>query len=142
MPESLAGVLGVMLQLLPGGLWCAWWLCCVNWKKTWPVLAGGGWAPVLLLMLVAALAWSRIFPASCNCLGFPIANFIWQLGSVTALVLVALFCGWLQGRFGWTPPDVSFEPAATAALSIASSALAPSAVPPCVCARWWKRCAC
>jgi hypothetical protein len=108
MPETLAWVLGLLLA----GLWCAWWLGCVNWKKTWPVLAQGGWVPVVLLMLIAALAWSRIFPSSCSCLGFPIANFIWQLGSVIALVLVALFCGWVQGQLGWTPPEVSFDPPA------------------------------
>jgi hypothetical protein len=113
MPESLAGVLWVMLQLLPVGLWCAWWLWCVNWKKTWPVLAEGGWMPVVLLVLIVALAWSRIFPSQCTCLGFPIANFVWQLGGVTALVLMALFCGWVQGQLNWTPPEVSFEPSPT-----------------------------
>ena len=60
MPESLASVTDVLLHLLPGGLWCVWWLFCVNWKKTWPVLSQGGWMPVVLLMVVTALAWSHL----------------------------------------------------------------------------------
>ena len=112
MGETIPWLLGVLLALLPGGLWCAWWLWAVNWKKAWPVLAEGGWVPVVLLTLVSALAWSQIFPASCGCLGFPIPNFWWQLGSCAALACVALFCGWLQGRLGWGPADVSFEPPA------------------------------
>jgi hypothetical protein len=112
MPESLAWLPGVLLQLLPVGLWCAWWLWCVNWKKAWPVLAEGGWVPVVLIMVVAALAWSRIWPMTCNCLGFPIPNFFWQLGGVVSLTLLALFCGWVQGRLDWTPNEVSFDPPA------------------------------
>ena len=54
MPEWLAEVLGVMLRLLPGGLWCAWWLWCVDWKKAWPVLAEGGLVVVVLLMILPA----------------------------------------------------------------------------------------
>jgi hypothetical protein len=100
MPESLAFIF----------VWCVWWLLCVNWKTTWPVLAHGGWAPVVLLVLVVALGWSRLSLASCNCLGFPIPNFLWQLLAVTGLVLLALFCGWLQGLLGWTPAEVSFDP--------------------------------
>jgi hypothetical protein len=99
-----------LLPWLPGGLWCAWWLWCVNWKHAWPVLARGGWIVVVLLTLVSALAWSGIFPRSCDCLGFPLANFWWQLGACTTLALVALFCGWLQGRWGLTPSEVDFEP--------------------------------
>ena len=99
-----------LLPWLPGGLWCAWWLWCVNWKHAWPVLARGGWIVVVLLTFVSALAWSGVFPSSCDCLPIPLANFWWQLGACTTLVLVALFCGWLQGRFGLTPAEVDFEP--------------------------------
>ncbi len=113
MPESLALTLGVLLHLLPGGLWCAWWLWCVNWKKAWPMLAEGGWMPVVLLMFISALAWSRIFPATFTGLGFPITNFVWQSGCVIALTLIALFCGWVQGQLGWTPEEISFEPPPT-----------------------------
>lgn len=99
-----------LLPWLPGGLWCAWWLWCVNWKHAWPVLARGGWIVVVLLTFVSALAWAGIFPSSCDCLGFPLANFWWQLGACTTLALVALFCGWAQGRLGLTPAEVTFDP--------------------------------
>src|SRR5689334_11124195 len=109
MSETLAWILGVLLHLLPLGLWCAWWLCCVNWPRAWPVLSRGGWIGVVLLMFVVTLAWSGISPSSCPCLGFvTIPNFWWQLGYVSTLVVLALFCGWLQGRLGWTPPEMSF----------------------------------
>ena len=111
MPDWLEATLAVLLQLLPVALWCAWWLWAVNWKRAWPVLAQGAWAPVVLLSVVAALAWSRIAPSPCNCLGFvTVPNFWWQLGSVSTLTAIALFCGWLQGYFGWTPQESNLEP--------------------------------
>ncbi len=92
-------------------VWIAWWLRAVNWRRAWPVLGSGGWAPLVLLMLMTALAWSRLQPAPCDCLGFvTIPNFWWQLGYVSMLVAVALFCGWLQGVLGWAPPEISLEP--------------------------------
>jgi hypothetical protein len=100
------------LILIPIVAWCAWWLWCVNWKKAGPVLSEGGWMPVVLLMVMVALAWSRISASSCKCLGITIGNFFWQLGAVIGLTLLALFCGWVQGRLEWTPEEVSFEPPA------------------------------
>src|ERR1700722_8631887 len=86
---DLSQLLLVLLQMglyvLPIGLWCVWGLCCVNWKKAHVVLVEGGWLPVALLMFISALAWSRLFPSTCNCLGFPIPNFLWQLGGVPGL---------------------------------------------------------
>jgi len=102
----LAAIGRTLLPWLPALAWCAWWLWCVNWKKAWPVLAGGGWVVVVLLVLVSALAWSRIFPG--KYLGLP--NFWWQLGTCSVLALLALFCGYLQGRLEWTPAEVSFDP--------------------------------
>jgi hypothetical protein len=99
-----------MLAILVG-VWCAWWLFCVNWKAAWPILARGGWVVVVLFVITAALAWSAIVP-TCDCLGFPMPAFWWELGSTASLALLALFCGWLQGRIGWLPPEVSFEPPA------------------------------
>jgi hypothetical protein len=113
MPEGWERFFAVLLWLLPGGLWCAWWLWTPDWKKVWPVLAAGAWVPVVLLMVLSALAWSMISPSSCNCLGFvTLPNFWWQLGSVSALTVLALFCGWLQGQLGWTPAEVEIEPPA------------------------------
>jgi hypothetical protein len=115
MPEWLGRVMSVLQALIPGGLWCAWWLWGVNWKKAWPVLARGGWAPVVLLMAVATLAWSRMQPEPYSGLGFVvIPNVWWQLISVCALTATALFCGWVQGHFGWTPQEINLEPPAHA----------------------------
>jgi uncharacterized membrane protein YfcA len=84
------------------GLWIVWWLCAVNWQKLWPVLAGGAWAPAVLLFLMGAIAWSRLAPG----------HFAWQLGITAVLAALALFCGWLQGQLRWTPREVSVEPPA------------------------------
>jgi hypothetical protein len=113
---------GLAVQLLALALrwslllfWLALSLGGINWKKTWPVLAKGGWAPLVLLMLLVALVWSRIAPADCDCLGFlRVTNFWWQLGEVSLFVALTLFCGWLQGVFAWTPPEVNLEPPAHA----------------------------
>jgi hypothetical protein len=106
----LQPLLQVLLALLPGGLWCAFWLLCVNWKKLWIVLAHGAWAGVVLLGLISALVWSKLETRSCECLGFmSLPNFWWQLGSVAALIGAALFCGWLQGVIRYAPIDVSVE---------------------------------
>jgi hypothetical protein len=99
-------------------VWVAWWLGAVDWRKVWPVLAGGGWTAVVLLVLMAALVWSRLAPAPGELLGFgPIRNFWWQLADVALLALSALVCGWLQGVFGWVPPEVSLEPPTGAAVT-------------------------
>ncbi len=101
----------LLLNLLPWALWCVWWLWAVNWRKAWPMLAEGGWAPVVLLLIMTAFAWASIDARPCNCLGFwTVANGWWQLGSVGLLAALALFCGWLQGYFAWTPPEISVEP--------------------------------
>jgi hypothetical protein len=110
-PESPEGVARVIAVLLAVGVWCAWWLGGTNWKKAWPVLAEGGWVPVVLLMVMSSLAWTVIAPGPCDCLGFvTIPGGWWQLGTVCALAGLALLCGWLQGLFGWTPPEVRVEP--------------------------------
>jgi hypothetical protein len=96
-----------------GGLWLIWWFFGVNWKKLWPVLHQGAWAPVLLLMLITTEVWSRVDPHPCSCLSF-LPNWWWQLGSVTALALVALFCGWLQLLLGCTPAEYAVNPAPVA----------------------------
>jgi hypothetical protein len=106
-------VLQFLAVTLPGALWCAFWLWAVNWKKLWPVLAAGAWAPVVLLTLLAALVWSRIQPGVYNFLDFFfLPNFWSQLGCAASLVGVALFCGWLQGLMHYEPIEVSVEPPA------------------------------
>jgi hypothetical protein len=98
--------LGVHWSLLIA--WLAWWLWGVNWKKLWPVLSGGAWVPLVLLMVLGALAWSRISPTE-------YANFWWQLGAIGLLAAATFFCGWLQGVFGWTPAEINLEPPAPSA---------------------------
>jgi hypothetical protein len=107
------GLLGLGLLQLVGHfalwiIWIAWWLFAVDWRKNWSVLARGGWAPVVLLGITTALVWSRILPSDCPSCG--LANFWWQLGYVGMLFGVAFLCGWLQGVFGWAPPEINFEP--------------------------------
>jgi hypothetical protein len=104
---AMWGTHGVILI----AVWIAWWLGGVNWRRAWPALASGGWAPVVLLMVVTALIWSRLDPSACNCLGIvTVSTFWWQLGDVGMFVGLALLCGWLQGVFGWAPPEVNLEP--------------------------------
>jgi hypothetical protein len=115
MAEGLARTGAVLLWVLPIAAWCVWFHCGVNWKRAWPALAEGGWVPVLLLMAVATLAWSRVQPEPYTFFGaVTVANVWWQLICVSALVAVALLCGWLQGYFGWTPPEINLEPPAHA----------------------------
>ncbi len=101
----------IMLRLLPGGVFTAWCLWAVNWRKMWPVLAAGAWVPMVLVGIMAAVVWTHVFPSNVLVLGFiPVANGLWQLGAVAVLIGVALTCGWLQTRYGWYPPDISFDP--------------------------------
>src|SRR5260370_30533676 len=91
-------------------VWVAWWLWAVDWRKLGPTLARGAWAPVVLLGLIAAAAWSMAAPGEADWGAFVVPNFLWQLGAVASLIGVALLCGWLQGRLGWTPPEIPVEP--------------------------------
>jgi len=110
--DRVVPTVNVLNILLLCGLWVVWWLFGVNWRKLWPVLAEGAWAPVLLLMFMAAEVWSRVDPTPCDRLVFVVLpNYWWQLGGVTALVLVALICGRLQGLMGCTPPEYPVNPA-------------------------------
>ena len=100
-------ILLVLLLLL----WVVWWLWAVNWKRMGPVLARGGWAPAVLLLVMSAVVWSRLEPVPGACLpGVTLPNFVWQLAVMAGLAAVALFCGWVQGRFSWAPSEVSVEP--------------------------------
>ncbi len=113
---DLGRLSGQLLQIIFNSAlliaWIAWWLWAVNWKNTWPALRQGAWVPGVLIVIVAALVWSQISPSDLSLPGaLLVPNFWWQLGAVTGLVLVALFCGWLQGVYGWTPAEISLEPA-------------------------------
>ena len=113
MTDLLDALARIVIGLLPLLAWVAWWLWAANWKRLWPVLARGGWAPAVLLLLMAAVVWSRLEPVPCPVLP-PIPNVVWQLGVVATLAAVALLCGWLQGRLRWGPSEISVEPPAVA----------------------------
>ena len=118
-------VLGQLLQHLNEAMplwplvvvWVAWWLGAVNWRKVWPILARGAWAPVVLVILLVTLVWSQLAPAPGDLFGARLDNFWWQLGDVTLLTLSALLCGWLQGLLGWAPPEINLEPPPGAAVT-------------------------
>jgi hypothetical protein len=97
------------VPVLLGLVWIVFWLLCVNWQKLWLVLAHGAWVPVVLLGVFSALIWSRLEVRSCNCLGFPLPNFWWQLGTVALLIAVALLSGWFQGVIRYAPPEINVE---------------------------------
>lgn len=110
-PVEMNSTVNVLSTLIPILLWIAFWFFCVNWRKAWPVLAEGGWAPLVLLMCISAEVWSRVAPSSCNCLRVvTITNFWWQLGSVCTLVAIALICGWVQTLTSYAPPELALEP--------------------------------
>ncbi len=90
-------------------VWAAWCLWGVNWKKTRHVLAVGAWAPAVLLILLIAIIWSRLDPKPTTFFTW-LPNFWWQLAYVCVLAAIAMFCGWLQGVFHWTPPDINLDP--------------------------------
>jgi hypothetical protein len=92
-------------------VWAAWCLWGVNWKKTRHVLKIGGWAPALLLILLIAIVWSRLETTPCTGFGW-LPNFWWQLAYVSMLAAIAMFCGWLQSVFHWTPHDIQIDPPA------------------------------
>ena len=106
----------VVLIILLLLAWIAWWLWAVNWQKTWAFLALGAWAPLVLLIIAAAMSWSQLAPSHLFLFGFLVVpNFWWQLLLSVLLVGLALFCGWLQGYFGWMPAEISVEPVPVAA---------------------------
>ena len=83
-------------------VWLAWCLFGVNWKKVWGVLAQGAWAPLILAMVLAAMAWSQMTPAA--------PHFWWKLGGVSLVVAASFLCGWIQSYFGWQPAEINLEP--------------------------------
>lgn len=103
--------LAILLWVAAFTAWCLWG---VNWQRGWPVLAAGGWLPLVLIAGLTAYAWSKVSPEPLPLGGgMAISNLAWKLGVAGLLVGDLLFCGWLQTRLGWTPAEVSFEPPVT-----------------------------
>ncbi len=69
--------------------------------------------PAVLLIIFAAIVWSQVHAVNVTLFGFlAIGNFWWQLGAVALLAGEALFAGWIQTRYSWTPIEVATEPLA------------------------------
>src|SRR5581483_11999620 len=84
----------VALRFVPVVALVAWCLWAINWRKAWPVLAAGGWAPLVLVGLMAAFVWSLIWPSTAVLFGaFAVPNGLWQFGSVALLIGLVLFGG-------------------------------------------------
>jgi len=97
--------------VLPLAVFNAWFLWGVNWRRGWPVLAAGGWLPLVLTGGMAAYVWSKMLPGPLVLAeGLVISNMTWKLAIVGLLIGDLLFCGWLQNRLGWFPPEISLEP--------------------------------
>jgi peptidoglycan/LPS O-acetylase OafA/YrhL len=105
---------GYVLPLLILVAWCAWWLCCADWKKLWPTLAAGGWAPAVLLVLMAGAVWAQLDPYDLTWPGYYLPALLWHVGAAFLIACLAMFCGWLQDLLGWTPPEFPVHPVATA----------------------------
>jgi hypothetical protein len=107
----LTSVVSIVAAWLPLALWCAWWLWCADWSKLWPTLAAGAWAPAVLFVLVGGAVWGRLDPNGFGAPGYVVAA---HVAAAAGLACVAMFCGWLQGVFGWTPPEFPVHPAPAA----------------------------
>src|SRR5262245_28844130 len=88
-----------------------WALFAVDWRKMWPTLKEGAAIPLVMICFLIGGAWGGISPSSCSCLGLTIPNFLWQTAIVFLAFGVFLFCGWLQARAGWFPPEYELHPA-------------------------------
>jgi len=111
LPAWLQQTLPVIAVLVPYALFFAFCLWAINWKKMWPTLREGAWAPLVLLLVLIALAWSQIRASDVVLFGtINVANFWWQLGAAALLACVGLFAGWLQERQSWTPMEVPIAP--------------------------------
>jgi hypothetical protein len=110
---ELMSATDLIVKLLPVLAFVAWCLWGIDWRKGWPILAMGGWIPLVLIAVMAGVVWSLVFPTPANVFGIiPIPNGLWQIGAVTLLVCLALACGWLQGQLGWYPSEIGFDPPA------------------------------
>jgi hypothetical protein len=110
---DLINVLSILARLAapwwPVLVWIAFWLWVVDWRKLWPRLAEGAWAPLTLLGIMVALMWSSLLPAPYVVGDLILASFWWQLLAVALLICSALFFGWLQGVLAWHPLEIAIE---------------------------------
>src|SRR4051794_21360877 len=87
--QFIVALLALALQYALLLFWVAWALVAIDWKKLWPTLSEGAWAPFTLLGVLAALVWSQLVPAPDGYLGLP--NFWGQLLAVALFFGLTLF---------------------------------------------------
>src|SRR4051794_17637621 len=96
-PEGDAVSNQTVLELVLLVAWIVWWLAAVNWQRLWPVLSIGAWVALVTLIFAAGLSWSQLSPSELRLFGFlRVPNVLWHMVGSGLLVLLALFCGWLQ----------------------------------------------
>lgn len=106
--QVLIALLAVMAPWTPLVAWVAFWLLAVDWVKLRRVLVSGGWIGLVLIGLVAALAWGVAAPPADGVhrlLGLTVGNFVGKVVYVTALMVLMLICGSVQlagGCGSWT----------------------------------------
>src|SRR5262245_58290142 len=89
----------------------AWVAFALDWRKLWPALREGAVIPLLLIAGMSAFVWGFLAPSEGNLLGIRLPNYLWQVICTTLLLGVMFFCGWLQMRYHWFPPEIEIEPA-------------------------------
>jgi hypothetical protein len=98
---------GTILCLLFFLAWCLW---AIDWRKAWPVLASGGWMPLVLIAVMTGAVALCIWPSDLLILGlFRAPNGLWQFGAAGLLVGIVLLCGSLQARSDYVPPQFDLD---------------------------------
>ena len=54
----------IWIKLVPVLLLAIWCVAAVDWRRAWPVLAAGGWAPLVLIGIMAGAVALMIWPKS------------------------------------------------------------------------------
>src|SRR5262245_20051238 len=111
--QSLAGnlshLLGDLIYLLAAWsavlFWLAWSTFAIDWRRLGPYLAQGAAIPLVLVAGAVGLTCAAIWPHDLHLFGTTVPNYLWQVLAAGLFLGVTLFCGWLQVRNGWFPPE-------------------------------------
>ena len=107
----IAEVAGLLFHWSVAIFAVAWVAFAIDWRKMWPALRGGAAIPLVLIATMSAFVWGFLSPREATFLGNSVPNFAWQLIASALLLGLFLFCGWLQMRYSWSPPEIELEPA-------------------------------
>ena len=89
----------LLLPWIPLFAWVLFWTLGVNWNTLRDVLRRGGWIGVVLIGLVAVLAWGSVWPPPrgyYDLLGLRISNFVGKTVYVSGLICLMLLSGAVQ----------------------------------------------